>query len=178
MIALFCGSRNWTDPAPVQRTMEKLVRDRGLYLVIHGGQRGADSISGSVARSLGLQVMEEEAEWDRLGPAAGPVRNEAMLGVLVGAALKWSQPVQCHSFHESRTLGKGTRDMVTRCMRARVRTFVHLPPLDPGLTRRVSGDCVCSKCSLLYRKHPVIASEMDSNDEPFLTWLCGDVGKL
>lgn len=178
MIALFCGSRDWTDEAPIREAMERLVRERGLYLVIHGAQRGADDLAGKVASSLGLQVMEEPAEWSRLGPSAGPVRNEAMLGTLVAAALKWGQPVQCRAFHVETSLGRGTRDMVARCVGARVRTAVHLPPLDPRLLQRVSGDCACRECGLPYRRHPEIASEVDSNGEPFLTWLCGRIGKL
>lgn len=76
VIALFCGSRDWTD-------REKIRRDlRGLpdgSLVVEGGARGADRIAQEEAHALGLHVATVRALWDFYDRSAGYRRNEAML---------------------------------------------------------------------------------------------------
>lgn len=172
MIALFCGSRTWTDSQPIRDAMIRLVRDRGLTTVVHGAQRGADSLAGKEAANLGLQVMEEPAEWEVYGVSAGPIRNEKMLQILLRGAREWLQPVQCFAFHEDPRLGRGTHDMVRRCMLAGIRTHVFLPESGSGECFRASGDCPCPSCKVLYRRHPVILSQTDSSGEPFLHLSC------
>lgn len=75
---LVFGSRDWTDEALVRR---RLVVFPAGTVVIHGAAKGADSIAGRVAKSLGFEVIEEPARWDIEGKAAGPKRNQRMLDV-------------------------------------------------------------------------------------------------
>jgi hypothetical protein len=171
VIAIFCGSREWTDVEAVRQVMTRF-RDgpQDLDTVIHGAQRGADSISGDVAKELGLAVIPEPAEWKAFGHAAGPMRNDKMLAMLLRAARTWNQPVHCVAFHADPLLGVGTRDMVKKCLKERVRVSAYVRP-QPTMVRS-SGEFVCRTCKLPYRKHPTLISELDSNGEPFLELSC------
>lgn len=110
MIAIFCGSRDWADPGSVREVMEALTL-WGLYMVIEGEQRGADTAARRAAVDIGIQVLPYQADWERLGPRAGPMRNDEMLAALL-AGRRYGQPVACVAFHEDPRLGVGTKHMV------------------------------------------------------------------
>ena len=74
-VVLFCGSRDWTDRAPIRRDLENLPPGS---VVIEGGARGADRIAREEAEALGLHVATVPALWDHYGKSAGYRRNEAM----------------------------------------------------------------------------------------------------
>ena len=76
MIVLVCGSRSWRDPHAIADRLAKLPRGT---TIVHGGARGADALAGTVANSLGLEVLEIPADWKRYGRSAGYRRNVAML---------------------------------------------------------------------------------------------------
>jgi hypothetical protein len=82
MKVLICGSRDWTDPDLIREVLVPLVRlskiGAGDLTVIHGGARGADSLAGTVARSLGIPVTEFPARWNSYGKRAGYLRNVEM----------------------------------------------------------------------------------------------------
>ncbi len=165
MFTLFCGSREWLDPEPIRKAILKLPEDA---TIIHGDCRGADLIADAEARRIGRQIIAIPAEWD-MGPAAGPIRNDQMLARLL-AARKFEQPVRGFAFHHDFRLGVGTRDMVRKMLRARVRVEVFLSR-EPEM-RRVSGEVECEECGLKYRKHPPITSILDYQEEPFLHLSC------
>lgn len=48
-------------------------------VVVTGGARGVDEYAGHYARLMGFEVCIWEADWDSLGKAAGPVRNELIV---------------------------------------------------------------------------------------------------
>jgi hypothetical protein len=94
-VALFCGSREWTDPEPIRVCMERLPDGS---TIIHGDQRGADLISDTEGRRRGFDIMAVPAAWDRFGDRAGPIRNQEMLNHLIAAA-GMNQPIRCFAFH-------------------------------------------------------------------------------
>ena len=83
MKVLICGSRGWSDPLPIDLILAGLdVRSEGKterLTVIHGGARGADQLAGRLARGWNADVIEEPADWEQHGKAAGPIRNSLML---------------------------------------------------------------------------------------------------
>ena len=139
MIAIFCGSRSWSDAIAVQDVLHDFVRS-GLQCVIHGDASGADTIAGIEAEKMGLQVISVPADWEKLGDKAGPERNSRMLALLLDCERMWRLPVACAAFHESPTLGAGTRDMVNKCMADRVPTRV---VISQDLPTTKSQDCSC-----------------------------------
>ena len=105
---LVCGDREWTDLAPITR---ELKRCRPA-VVIHGGARGADTLAGTAARILKMQVEVFPADWERYGKAAGPMRNQQMLDE--------GKPDLVLAFHEHLEKSKGTKDMIRRAEKAGV----------------------------------------------------------
>lgn len=75
VVALFCGSRDWSDRERIRRDLESLPEGS---VVIEGGARGADRIAAEEAAALGLHVATVRALWDFYGRSAGYRRNEAM----------------------------------------------------------------------------------------------------
>lgn len=121
MIALFCGSRRWETRD--ERDWAREVTRRELRTlppdatVMHGAAPGADSIADWEAILMGMATDPRPADWDGLGPAAGPERNGRMLGVL-RRARKAGRPVAAFAVHDDPSLGSGTADMVRRLSRA------------------------------------------------------------
>jgi hypothetical protein len=75
VIALFCGSREWSDRKRIRRDLESLPEGS---VVIEGGARGADRIAREEAQALGIHVATVCALWDHYDRSAGYRRNEAM----------------------------------------------------------------------------------------------------
>lgn len=146
--------------------MEKLPEGS---MVIHGDQRGADLIADTEARRRGFEVMAVEAAWDRFGDKAGPIRNQEMLNRLMAAA-GLNQAIRVFAFHHDPWLGRGTKDMVTRCLKHRIRVEVFLSN-DADMTR-ASGAAVCTECNVQYWRHPSVISVLDSENRPFLSLSC------
>ncbi len=76
MIVLVCGSRDWTDRAPI---FEAIVSRGRSVRIIHGNAPGADTIASEVAWSLALPCTPFPADWETHGKRAGILRNLAML---------------------------------------------------------------------------------------------------
>ena len=165
-VALYCGSREWMDPEPISKTMDALPEGS---IIIHGDQRGADLIADTEARKHGFEVMAVEAAWDRFGDKAGPIRNEEMLRRLLAAA-GMNQGVRGFAFHHDPWLGRGTKDMVTRLIRRRIRVEVFLSC--EVEMRRTSGNSVCTECKMPLWRHPSVISVLDSQGHSFLNLSC------
>lgn len=127
MKMLICGDREWDDLAAIQH----LVTGTKLwceilgeeYIVIEGGASGADTMAGDAARYLSIEVWEIPARWERYGKAAGPRRNQVMLELLKKAASE-GETVVCYAFHDDIRKSKGTADMVKRCKKEGIPTYI------------------------------------------------------
>jgi hypothetical protein len=76
MVALVCGSRNWTDEFTIAKRVRELPEGS---IIIHGGADGADAFAHDQAHRNGLHTAVVLPLWDKYGRAAGPKRNHAML---------------------------------------------------------------------------------------------------
>lgn len=87
------GGRNlaWP-PARVAATLLGATAGRPVHLLLHGDARGADQSIDRAARQLGWAVQAVPADWQRLGRAAGPIRNRQLLRRALLAAQVQSQP--------------------------------------------------------------------------------------
>lgn len=113
---LVCGGRDYgsgrdgdKEAAFLRAFLESLHANAPVDLLIHGGQTGADSLAGWWAERRGIETLAfpvPQAEWDRLGGAAGPIRNRRM--IVEG------RPDLVLAFPGDR----GTRDMVRQARRA------------------------------------------------------------
>lgn len=79
MRILVCGGRDYCDFDYMFKTLDAVLKYRGISLVIEGGARGADTLARQWAQLKGIPFVTEYAQWDTYGKAAGSIRNQAML---------------------------------------------------------------------------------------------------
>lgn len=112
---LVTGGRAYDDYnhvfAILDRTNEKL---NGNFIIIQGGARGVDSYALDWATMHGIPNITVQADWEKHGKAAGPIRNQRMLDDY--------KPDLVLAFPG----GKGTDDMVKRAIKAGI--IVYHPP--------------------------------------------------
>ena len=105
---IICGGRDFADEEMFNSAMGDLVHLKGMPgRVIQGGAAGADGMAREWAVRHALDLWTEVAGWKAHGRAAGPIRNQAMLGY---------NPKLVVAFPG----GKGTADMVRRSRKAGV----------------------------------------------------------
>ena len=109
VVVLVTGSRKFKDWPLMRRSLAVYPENTVL---IHGAAPGADMIADEVGSKLfGFTVIPMPAQWDVLGSAAGPIRNQWMLDVL--RALQYcgyAAYVEAFPAMDSR----GTRDMIKK----------------------------------------------------------------
>lgn len=121
MIVLVCGGRDYSDRAKLAYELSRLEHEHGKPFrgLIHGAARGADTLAAEWQSARIRAVRNKErgteglptdlwtagypADWDKHGPAAGPIRNQHMLDSNPGIELVIAFPG-----------GVGTADMVRR----------------------------------------------------------------
>lgn len=108
VVILVCGGREYSDREFLYMFLDSEGR---VDLLIEGGARGADRLAREWALSRGVHVATVNAQWDKFGGGAGPLRNHAM------TLLK---PTRCIAFPG----GRGTGDMVRRCKNASIPAIV------------------------------------------------------
>jgi hypothetical protein len=80
MRVIVCGGRDYKDRTALFEALDRLVLDRGpIDAVIHGNAHGADTLADAWARARDITPVPVQAEWQRHGKAAGPVRNRKMI---------------------------------------------------------------------------------------------------
>jgi len=121
MIVLVCGGRDYGDRAKLAYELSRLEHERGRPFLglIHGAAKGADTLAAEWQnariravrnRDRGTEGLPRDlwaagypADWNKHGPAAGPIRNQYMLDNNPGIELVIAFPG-----------GRGTADMVRR----------------------------------------------------------------
>ena len=119
MKILICGDRAWTNVRKIEAYLRRVQQTTGLIgseiTIIHGACRGADSVAGDIAKSLGMAVVPFPAEWNGLKKAAGPIRNQKMLD---------EHPDLVVAFHAKLKTSKGTLDCIMEANRRGVRVEI------------------------------------------------------
>lgn len=104
---IVCGGRDFHDYDRLASVMDRLQAIRPISMVFHGNARGADLLADRWCRERGVRVHPVPAEWSKHGRAAGPKRNQAMLGHGIDLVVAFPG-------------GRGTEDMVKRAHKAGV----------------------------------------------------------
>lgn len=99
MRLLCCGSRTWADKNRIDVELQRFNNHTSELVIIHGAcPTGADKLVNQLATTYEWQIKRYEAEWDRRGKKAGPVRNRKMLwngkpdqGLAFGALYKYDK---------------------------------------------------------------------------------------
>ena len=110
---LVCGGRDLNNQEIVDSTLNKLDALQKITCLIHGGARGADSLSGIWAQSKNIETIVFPADWNRYGKSAGYIRNSQMLTEGI--------PDLVVAFPG----GKGTKNMIELAKKANVPVLNH-----------------------------------------------------
>lgn len=118
---LVCGGREFSDREMMWLALDgiRLWVPVPIQVVIHGAQRGADTLADVWAKERGLEVLPFEAEWTRFQGSAGPIRNRRIL--------REGLPDFVVAFPG----GDGTQNMLKQAWRAKV-TRIDLRRWDPA----------------------------------------------
>jgi len=103
MRVLVSGSRVCID---YSRVLDRLRSLPSESIIVQGGARGTDALAKRAAAELNLGCETWEADWERFGRSAGPIRNNAMLD---------SKPDLVLAFWDGRS--PGTRHTITQAHR-------------------------------------------------------------
>ena len=118
MKVIVCGSRDWDDIWFLWDVLGQ--QEPKISFLIQGGAKGADEHARSWAKAHEVPQQEYEADWNKHGKAAGPIRNQKMLDE--------GKPDVVIAFPG----GRGTADMVRRAKAAGVEvievTYADDPP--------------------------------------------------
>ncbi|WP_370587898.1 SLOG family protein [Synechococcus sp. RS9909] len=111
---------------------------RLVHLLLHGGARGADAAIARAAHQLGWPSCVMQAEWQRHGRAAGPIRNRELLEQAIAQAVLHTSPGSIASvLVVAFPGGAGTASLVQQARRMASRSPV------PISVAEVQPPCAC-----------------------------------
>ena len=90
MRVIIAGSRFLTDERLVKQAVEMAGFD--ITQVVSGGGRGIDTVGEEWARARRIPVKRFMADWEELGKAAGPIRNQQMADYADALMLTFVEP--------------------------------------------------------------------------------------
>ena len=79
---LVCGGRDYDDENTLRALLDHVHANRGIWTILQGGARGADTLAHQWAIARGVRSLTVPAQWDKHGRAAGPIRNQEMLNLI------------------------------------------------------------------------------------------------
>lgn len=88
---IVCGSRDFEDYERLKKWLDHLfsLRSREEITIITGGARGADSLGYQYAIEKRISSIVLQANWDKYGKRAGPIRNEEMAKIATHCVAFW-----------------------------------------------------------------------------------------
>lgn len=112
---MFTGSRHWARAGVVRRWVDLLVESGATEVLVGDCRTGVDAIVREHCELVGVSYRIFEANWDKHGKAAGPIRNQEMVA---------ANPDFCVGFVRGDKPCRGTRDAVGKARNRHVDTFV------------------------------------------------------
>ena len=98
MIVWGCGSRERARVDSLIEQARALVAEVRPLAVLTGGQTGGDALWEQAAARAGIQVVScpiSRAQWGRLGPRAGAMRNRLVADLAAFLGNHWRGEVEC-----------------------------------------------------------------------------------
>lgn len=125
MRVIVCGGRDYADRDTAFAALDRFRAAHGLTCVIQGGAPGADRLAYEWGHSRMVMVEHVPADWKAHGKAAGPMRNQQMVGI--------HRPDAVIAFPG----GRGTADMIKRAKAAGLPVY---RPATPAALPRSIGE--------------------------------------
>lgn len=76
---IVCGGRDFKYKDTVYFYLDQMYKSSGGFSIIEGGARGVDRLAREWATERGVPYLTVDADWEKFGRSAGPIRNAAML---------------------------------------------------------------------------------------------------
>lgn len=113
---IFCGDRNWDDYQKILEIAHVLKTELD-FIMIQGGASGGDEPSERAAIELEIQRERYDADWEKYGRAAGPIRNTQMRvkGKADGVV----------AFHMNISTSKGTKNIADQSIKAGLPVWIY-----------------------------------------------------
>lgn len=130
MRILVTGGRHYSNREHVFGALDRVHRERGISLLIHGAcpYGGTDQIAEDWALARGVPFRACPAPWREMRKRAGPYRNRQMINGSHPALRPGEKPEGVVAFPG----GLGTRDCTTRASAARIPVWRPRPPAAPA----------------------------------------------
>ncbi len=117
---LFCGTREGSTAVCFEDFILFEFKQLPLdSVIVHGGCKGIDLFVNDLAKEQNIKTESfpvTSAEWNELGLAAGPLRNQKMLETRIDYVI---------AFHPDIIASKGTKDMMNRAWRSEIPVYIH-----------------------------------------------------
>jgi len=75
MKIIVTGGRDYNNANRLNRVLSTLKPTT----IVEGGSSGADRLAKDYANSNNIKLLTNQADWDKHGPSAGPLRNKKMI---------------------------------------------------------------------------------------------------
>lgn len=82
MNVLVTGGRGYKNRELAWSILSDVNESCEIDILIQGGAAGADRLAAMWAEENGIAIRTVQADWKRLGRAAGPIRNATMVSML------------------------------------------------------------------------------------------------
>lgn len=106
------GSRDYLNLDEVRDYVNSLPDDT---IIITGGAKGVDKAAELAACARGLTVVIHEAEWNKHGKAAGPIRNTVIVNDCDKLVAFWDEQTPGTKDSISKAAKAGKLEQVFRC---------------------------------------------------------------
>lgn len=107
---IVCGGRDYNDMRAVYAALDKMAAKSEISMIIQGGADGADKMAFAWAFQRCIPCLSVPADWGLHGKAAGPIRNQKMIDMVVDGVVAFPG-------------GSGTADLVARATAAGVKVW-------------------------------------------------------
>lgn len=114
MRVIIAGSRSVKDYATLLKAIDDVGIADEIEEIVSGGALGVDTLAEEYAEREGIPLRVFYPDWKRFGRAAGPIRNEQMVGYSDALIAIWDG----HSVR--------TKNMIEAGRKAGIRMYVHV----------------------------------------------------
>lgn len=111
MKVIIAGTRDFNDYHAVKSTVDRTCWD--ITEVVSGGASGADALGEEYAKHIGIPLKIFEADWNKHGKAAGPIRNREMASYADALIAFWDG------------VSSGTMNMIQEARNAGLKVYVY-----------------------------------------------------
>lgn len=111
---LVTGDRDWPEK-DYSRILAYFTKaaETGPFVLIEGECRGADLQARRAAEALKMPVIPMPADWEKKGKSAGPIRNRAMIDLLIGMRDAGHPAIMVY-FHDRLETSRGTKNAISQ----------------------------------------------------------------